>query len=315
MKREFMYYSERLPKNQTLVVDGLEDTRYNLSHWPGNLTPERYKADTTTEMALKWAHDPQRETWLKEVRYISNDHLDTDGVLSTWVMLNPDEALPYASLLVDAATAGDFEVFTSERGVKLTITVETMSDLFVSPFKHELEGMMEAEKYQHLYTKIHSLLPDLMQNLASYESLWKPRWDEIQSVRQAIASGQIEMRKFPEITVFLSDRRLPNYALLEQCDTELYLTLVRSFGGVEAVLQYQPKLWFELVSCERPEFLDLKPLAERLSRIETGLSGWHLSDRFLPRLYAGETGGITGISALDPDVIVREVRDFLSQHE
>lgn len=313
MKREFMYFSERLPKDQTLVVDGLEDTLYNLSHWPGNLTPDRYKADTTTEMALKWARDPEREAWLKEVRYISNDHLDTDGVLSTWVMLNPDEALPYTDLLVEAAAAGDFEVVTSEQGVKLTITIETMSDLFVTPFKQELEGMLEAEKYQYLYTKIHSLLPDLLNNPDAYESLWKPRWDEIQSARQGIANGQIEMRKFPDLTVFLSDRTLPNYALLEQCETELYLTFVRSFGGMEAVLQYQPKLWFELVSHERPEFLDLKPLAERLSYIETGPSGWHLSDRFLPQLYAGEAGGITGVSALDPDVIVREVRNFLVQ--
>jgi hypothetical protein len=311
MQREFVYYSENLPKDRTLVVDGLEDTLYNLSHWPGNLTPEKYKADTTTEMALKWAGDPQRDVWLKEVRYISNDHLDTDGVLSTWVMLNPDEALSSADLLIDAATAGDFEVFTSEQGVKLTIAIETMADLFVTPFKGELEGMSEAEKYHYLYKKIHSLLPDLMHNIETHDSLWRPRWDEIQSARESIVTGQTEVRKFPEVTVFLSDRFLPNYALLEPCDTELYLTLIHSFGGVEAVLQYQPKLWFELVSQKRPAFVDLKPLAARLSQLETGLSGWHVADRFLPQLYAGETGGITGVSALDPDVIIDEVRTYL----
>lgn len=311
MQREFVYYSEDLPKNRTLVVDGLEDTLYNLSHWPGNLTPDKYKADTTTEMALKWARDPKREVWLKDVRYISNDHLDTDGVLSTWVMLNPDKALPYGDLLIDAATAGDFEVFTSEQGVKLTIAIETMADLFVTPFKDELAGMSESEKYHYLYKKIHSLLPDLMENLDTHDSLWKPRWNEIQSARESMITGQTVVHQLPELTVFLSDRFLPNYALLEQCDTALYLTLVRSFGGVEAVLQYQPKLWFELVSQKRPEFVDLKPLAARLSGLETGLSGWHVADRFLPQLYAGEAGGITGVSALDPEVIIREMRTFL----
>src|SRR5512134_135881 len=58
MTRRFEYYHAGLDPARTLVVDGIAEAALNLSHWPGNRTPRRYRADTTTEMALRLAEDP-----------------------------------------------------------------------------------------------------------------------------------------------------------------------------------------------------------------------------------------------------------------
>src|SRR5262245_48293696 len=93
LERRFEFYREDLDPAVTLVVDGVAPAVLNLSHWPGNRTPSRYRADTTTEMALHLAGDPQRERFLEGIRIVSNNHFDTDGLLSAWAVLHPDEAL------------------------------------------------------------------------------------------------------------------------------------------------------------------------------------------------------------------------------
>lgn len=121
MKRVFATYDETLDPGQTLVVDGLVGEGPSLSHWPGNRTPERYRVDTTTEMALLLAEDPRREEFLSGIRVVSNNHLDTDGLLSVWAVLHPEEALRHRRFLVDAARAGDFGTFTSADAVKFDL--------------------------------------------------------------------------------------------------------------------------------------------------------------------------------------------------
>ena len=83
----------------------------NLSHWPGNRTPAHLKADTSTEMALKLARDPGREEWLRGVSIVTNNHFDTDGLLSLYAVLRPEEALRHEKEMIQAARTGDFGEF------------------------------------------------------------------------------------------------------------------------------------------------------------------------------------------------------------
>src|SRR5262245_9061204 len=63
----------------------------DLTHWQSNRTPARYKADTSTEIALNFVVSREAvEQWANAVAV--NNHFDTDGVLSVWTLLDPEKA-------------------------------------------------------------------------------------------------------------------------------------------------------------------------------------------------------------------------------
>jgi hypothetical protein len=99
-------YDGRVP---AISCDGLvSGAALDLTHWQGNRTPEKYKADTSTEIALKFVDTPEaREQWANAV--VVNNHFDTDGVLSVWTLLDPASAQAQRELLIAAAEAGDFD--------------------------------------------------------------------------------------------------------------------------------------------------------------------------------------------------------------
>lgn len=100
------------PRSQrTLYLDGGRDEHYRdgidleLSHWIPNTTPERYKADTSTEIALNFVADGNvRDAYDLAV----NNHVDVDGLLSMFVAVNGASALAHRRTLVQAAEMGDF---------------------------------------------------------------------------------------------------------------------------------------------------------------------------------------------------------------
>jgi uncharacterized protein DUF6687 len=84
-------------------------TDIDLSHWYPNETAARYRADTSTEIALDFAQQHPDHGYL-----VIGDHADTDGVLSLFALAEPDLALAHRSLLVQAAELGDFSFWGDE---------------------------------------------------------------------------------------------------------------------------------------------------------------------------------------------------------
>ena len=66
-----------------------------LSHWVPNQTPERYRADTSTEICLNFSAAPAGGRYDLAV----NNHVDVDGVLAMFAILSPDLALRHADSL------------------------------------------------------------------------------------------------------------------------------------------------------------------------------------------------------------------------
>lgn len=95
---------------RVIFCDGGVDESYRpgvdleLSHWIPNVTPSAFKADTSTETCLRFldAGAPGR------FDLAVNNHLDVDGVLSTFVLLHPELARQHRAVLVQAAEIGDF---------------------------------------------------------------------------------------------------------------------------------------------------------------------------------------------------------------
>src|SRR5438034_11421390 len=104
----FQYYHDGLAEVPKLSVDGTVGNAVHFSHWQGNQTPASVKADTSTEIALNFIAAPNREELTRGIDLVTNNHFDTDGVLSVWTMLTGAHALEFRDGLIAAAEAGDF---------------------------------------------------------------------------------------------------------------------------------------------------------------------------------------------------------------
>src|SRR5215467_217202 len=78
----FEYYSEAIADVPKLSVDGTVDNAVHFSHWKGNETPAQLKADTSTETVLNVVAAPNRGELTRGIALVTNNHFDTDGVLS-----------------------------------------------------------------------------------------------------------------------------------------------------------------------------------------------------------------------------------------
>src|SRR5213594_4283424 len=171
----FTFYDERLQAAPFLCVDGVVEGGLNVSHWPGNRTPAHLKADTSTEMALRLARDPGRDDWLGGVSVVTNNHFDTDGLLSVFAVLRPEEALRHEKEMIQAARTGDFGEWTTPEALKFDAVVSAYDDGQRSPIASEISGRPEYERYQIIYDRLLSALPDLLSGAAAHKELWSSR--------------------------------------------------------------------------------------------------------------------------------------------
>jgi len=89
----FEFYHPGLDDVPKLSVDGTVSNSLHFSHWQGNETPAQLKADTSTEIALNLVGAPNKDELTRGIELVTNNHFDTDGVLSVWTVLTGERAL------------------------------------------------------------------------------------------------------------------------------------------------------------------------------------------------------------------------------
>src|SRR5436190_15740505 len=141
----FEYYHDGLANTPKLSVDGTVGNAIHFSHWKGNQTPASVKADTSTEIALNLVAAPNREELAGGIELVTNNHFDTDGVLSVWTVLTGERALELRDKLIPAAEAGDFSEFTNENAIRASIVIQgsdqaSPTDETGSPLARYLSG-------------------------------------------------------------------------------------------------------------------------------------------------------------------------------
>src|SRR5262245_17496064 len=99
----FEFYHSGLDSVPKLSVDGTVDNSIHFSHWEGNQTPAEVKADTSTGIALNLVGSPNRSVLTQGIELVTNNHFDTDGVLSVWTVLTGESALDHHDKLIAAA--------------------------------------------------------------------------------------------------------------------------------------------------------------------------------------------------------------------
>ncbi len=96
---------------RTVFVDGSAGPGFRpgvdleLSHWVPTRTPERWAADTSTEICTRFLEDPPDDADGYDLAV--NNHVDVDGILSVFALVHPDVALAHRDVVVGAAEVGD----------------------------------------------------------------------------------------------------------------------------------------------------------------------------------------------------------------
>src|SRR2546426_2247037 len=188
----FEYYHAGLDNVPKLSVDGTVGNAVHFSHWQGNKTPASVKADTSTEIALNLVAAPDRNELTQGIDLVTNNHFDTDGVLSVWTVLTSAPALELHENLIAAAEAGDFSEMSNEDGVRASIVIQgsesPIDEDAGSPLARQLAGKSvddDARAYELVLPHVESVLT----RASEYESLWREPWNRIAAALDSFAKG------------------------------------------------------------------------------------------------------------------------------
>lgn len=326
----FEFYTDALAEVPKLSVDGTVDNAVHFSHWKGNETPDSVKADTSTETVLNVIAAPNRDELTRRIDLVTNNHFDTDGVLSVWTMLTGERALEMKRGLIAAAEAGDFSEFSSVDGVRASIVIQGSDspiDKSGSPLAEKIAGEAitdEARAYLLVLPEVEKVIT----RTDEFEELWRGPWKRIETALDSFAKGTSRVREFNDarlsVVTLASDifgasgfnpaqHAAPFTAISHQARGELFLIATPLDGGWTYRIDYPYYSWAETVVRPQIDRRDLSTLMTRLNEMESSGNGtWRTDSSELASAakFVDSHGMLTG-SALDPETVAGQIRENL----
>src|SRR2546423_629344 len=326
----FQYYTAAIANTPKLSVDGTVDNAIHFSHWQGNKTPPSVKADTSTEIALNLAAAPNREELTQGIDLITNNHFDTDGVLSVWTMLNSEPALSLRDKLIAAAEAGDFSEFSSKDGVRASIVIQgsdSPTDKSGSPLASQLAGQGvndEARCYELVLPHVERVLTQIDE----YEIVWRDAWNRIELALDSFAKGTSRVYEIVEARLSLitlapevfsssgfkpTRHAAPFTAIAHYARGELFLIATPLEGGWAYRIDYPYYSWAETVVRPKIARRDLSSFLAKLNRLDDASVGrWETdsSEMASAAKFSDQAGQLVS-SKLQPDVVASHLRSAL----
>src|SRR5258707_2270508 len=327
----FEYYHDSLADVPKLSVDGTVSNAIHFSHWKGNQTPASVKADTSTQIALNLAAAPNREELTGGIDLVTNNHFDTDGVLSVWTMLNGERALELREKLIAAAEAGDFSEMSTQEGVRASIVIQgsdSPTDVG-SPLARQLAGEPvddEARCYELVLPQVERVLT----RTNDYASLWVDSWNRIATALESFAKGRSRVEedheaKFSLVTLapdifssvgFKPTRHCaPFTAISHHARGEVFLIATPLDGGWAYRIDYPYYSWAETIVRPKIERHDFSSLMEHLNQLEKGAAGtWRLdASELASAAKFSDANEKLAASRLSLDAVTSELRSALLQ--
>jgi hypothetical protein len=286
-----------LPYDQTnaipnIIVDGTanEGTTVTLSHWRRSGTPVELAADTSTEIVFKYLDTPRFHV---EAEVVSNNHFDDDGVFGVFTLTNTGIASKHRELLIDAAQAGDFNVYKDRNAARLAFVTTAYADPEKSPLPTSIFRLRYPELAAELYRAVLDLMPALLDDLESYRPIWEEPDRQLTDSEKLLEGGIVTIEERPDLDLAIvryPDFETPNchpFAIHSRTERSRLLTLKR--GKIE--FQYRYESWVRMASRRPALRVDLTPLVEELNR-EEGSSAWTFAgvDQVVPRLHRSGRG-------------------------
>jgi len=318
----FEFYTDALANVPKLSVDGTVDNSIHFSHWEGNATPAELKADTSTEIALNLVASPHRTALTKGIELVTNNHFDTDGVLSVWTVLTGERALAYRDLLIAAAEAGDFSEYSSDDGVRVSIAIQGSDQASPnnddgSPLASFVAGeaVDDARAYELVLPEVERLLT----NINDYEHLWRQGWNSVAAAIGSFERGQSKVIEHSGISLITLAPELfegsgfsptkhsaPFTAISKFARGELYVTAIPTSSGWFYRFDYPYYSWAETVVRPRIQRRDLSGALQLLNSKETNREGhWQTDNREMTSAVKFlDDAGTLAASRLEPDEVV-----------
>src|SRR2546421_12524741 len=322
----FEFYSEAIADLSKLSVDGTVDNAIHFSHWNGNQTPASVKADTSTEIVLNVVAAPNRNELTRRIDLVTNNHFDTDGVLSVWAMLTGERALDLRDRLIAAAEAGDFSEFSSIDGVRASIVIQGSDspiDKSGSPLAQQLAGKAMIDEAQ-AYRLVLPHIEHVIKHTGQYEPLWREQWKRVETALDSFAKHashveEIDGAKLSVVTLapesfgpsgFDPSRdAAPFTAVSRHARGELFLIATPLEKGWAYRIDYPYYCWAETVV--RPKIVrrDLSQLMNELNELDSFSGGWKVDSSELASAakFSDESGKLA-VSRIEPDLVTNKIR-------
>lgn len=327
----FECYHDGLASVPKLSVDGTVDNAIHFSHWKGNKTPASVKADTSTEIALNLVSAPDREELTQGIDLVTNNHFDTDGVLSVWTVLTGERALELREKLIAAAEAGDFSELSTQAGVRASIVIQgsesAIDEDLGSPLARQLAGEPvsdEARAYELVLPHVEKVLT----RTNDYASLWCDPWNRIASALDSFAKGRSRVDEDTEAKISLvtlapeifsssgfkpTRHSAPFTAISHHARGQVFLIATPLAGGWAYRLDYPYYSWAETIVRPRIERRDFSSLVAVLNEMEGNTAGsWRLdTSELTSAVKFSDQNGKLAASGLSLDVVASSLRSCL----
>jgi hypothetical protein len=329
MIMRFEFYSAKLDEVPKLSVDGTVSNSIHFSHWEGNETPAELKADTSTEIALNLVGSPNREKLTQGIDLVTNNHFDTDGVLSVWTVLTGERALDLREKLIPAAEAGDFSEFRNENAVRASIAIQGSDQASPnsetgSPLARHLAGK-EVDDDAQAYALVLPEVERVITKTDEYESLWRHGWEQLAIAIESFERGTSTVDEYADVKVSLitlaaeafsgngfnpSRHAAPYTAISRYARGQLFLIATPQGNGWAYRIDYPYYSWAETLVRPRIERHDFSALISRLNQTEQNPVGrWQLnSNEMTSAVKFLDNGGMLAASKLRPDEVASIVQ-------
>jgi hypothetical protein len=274
---EFIPYHE-LGGRPNVVVDGegTAGTVLTLSHWPGSGSPPELAADLSTQIAFRYLDTPSMHV---DAGAVSNNHYDQDGLCGVFTVLEPEAASARREMLVDVASAGDFETFRSRDAARISMTLAAYGDEDRSPIAAQLAGRSYPDQTGIVMEHLLPRLAGMIDNPAAHKTVWEDEDARLAADEEAIARGRITIEERPDLDlaiVTVPEAYRP-HAGDEQWTGSCHPMAVHNrtarhrilvVQGRRYAVRYRYETWVVFVSRPVAKRVDLKPLARELSSDE-----------------------------------------------
>lgn len=325
----FEYYHDGLDNIPKLSVDGTVSNSIHFSHWEGNQTPGEVKADTSTEIALNLVGSPNSHKLTQGIELVTNNHFDTDGVLSVWTVLQGKRALDLQTQLISAAEAGDFSEFSTENGVRASIVIQGSDQASPnnergSPLAAYLAGKeinADAASYGLVLPEVERVL----RNTGDYESLWRSGWEAIDNAIESFEAGKSTVEEHGNAHLSLitlapdvfspsgfnpTRHAAPFTAISRYARGQIFLIATPFRDGWIYRIDYPYYSWAQTVVRPRIKRHDFAALISQLNEIEQNQHGhWKLDNsEMTSAIKFLDASNTLAASALRPDELVSLVK-------
>jgi hypothetical protein len=323
----FEFYHSGLEETPKLSVDGTVDNALHFSHWQGNQTPSELKADTSTEIALNLVGAPNRNELTHGIELVTNNHFDTDGVLSVWTVLTGERALDLRGLLIPAAEAGDFSEFRNDAAVRTSIVIQgsdqpTPGEESGSPLACQLAGreVDDARAYELVLPQVERVLT----KTDEFESLWRSAWDKIATAMESFERGASKVVEFADAGISLvtlapevfsssgfnpTRHAAPYTAITRYARGQLFVVTTPLNDGWAYRIDYPYYSWAETVVRPRIPRRDFSQMLIELNQRERQKDGlWKIDTSEMTSVikFLGSDGKLAA-SSLNPDDVAQSL--------